>query len=98
MLYDDGTVYKKRSVQDLYHHRSYIDPEYGDWESWYAWYPINRIVWTWVPEVSAYLKLTRWEWRIDLLRRKVSSRDQFNSEKRKIFWEYTTMMEMLRDA
>ena len=94
MLFDDGTRYRKPSLKDLYRHRYYIEPEYGDWESWYAWHPVRKLQWAWVPEFDSYLKLEKWVWRTELLRRKVSSRD-IGLSKRKVSWEYITMEEAL---
>lgn len=86
------------SMDQLYGHRGYIDPVYGSWQSWYAWYPVRRVLWGTGAAVWK-VKLHRWEWRTNLLRRRVLSKhDHYSSQRKKAQWEYTTMEEALRWA
>ncbi len=93
----------KLTIEGLYRHRGYIDPEYGSWENWYAWYPVKRITWghfsgRLIQQIAgpdaAGSKIYRWEWRTHLLRRRVTSNGALF--RRKSQWEYTTMEEALR--
>lgn len=84
------------TIKNLYGHRGYIDPEYGSWESWYAWYPVKRVTWGYFSGRSGYVKVHRWEWRTHLLRRKVISKREPLASRTKVYWEYTTMEEALR--
>lgn len=93
------------TLLDLYSHRGYIEPEYGAWENWYAWYPIKRITWH-SADLSLLssrtrsfpVKVYRWEWRTYLLRRRVVSKVFDFSDRKKSQWEYVTMEEALQWA
>lgn len=83
------------TITDLYRHRGYIDPEYENWENWFAWRPVRRIIRA--PQLYPDPITYKWEWMTNLLRRRVRSRYFFSSKDReKEHWEYTTMLEILR--
>lgn len=90
-----GSTYRyDLPVNELYRYRNYIDPEYGPWEAWYAWYPVRRII---AVSFRPDRTIHKLEWLTNLMRRRVSSRYFFSSEDRdRKHWEYTTMLEILR--
>ena len=82
----------------------YHDPTFENWHEWFAWYPVRvvsfkEIDMTSVAVATYYLKYYNWVWLKKIARRKVI--DNFDgpgreAELKKVYWEYTTLMELLR--
>lgn len=91
----DGSL--GRSVNELYGYREYLDPEYGDWQSWYAWYPVSRMHRVWAPHMQYHVRVKKWLWGERIIRRMVrSKRTHLSPTRDRVQWEYSTMMEVLR--
>lgn len=93
VLFDDGLAYHDPKISDLYGHRQYANPTYSEWQYWYAWRPVAVLTWCWVPMFNRYLKTQKIAWLTPVLKRTVVTTNQ---TKVKVFYEYTTMDNVLR--
>lgn len=82
----------------------YRDPTFENWHEWFAWYPVKVVTFKEI-EISSfgvatyYLKVYNWVWCKKIARRKVI--DLIDGPGRegagtKTYYEYTTLMELLR--
>lgn len=82
----------------------YNDPVFDPWHEWFAWYPVRVVNFkememTSFGVASYYLKIYNWVWLKKIARRKVIDRldgPGREAELKRIYWEYTTLMELLR--
>lgn len=97
VLFDDGEIYHRPTISDLYRHCNYSDPVYSDWRYWYAWYPVVLLTWAYVPELSRYIKVKKLAWLTGILKRSVVDHHKtFKKVKVQVHYEYTTMENALR--
>lgn len=81
----------------------YNRPSFGEWHKWFAWYPVrivqfHRVELTSFGVGEYFLKHYKWVWLKEVARRKVIDElDRPGNEGAgsKIYYEYTTMMELL---
>jgi hypothetical protein len=86
--------------------RIYINPSFGSWHEWFAWYPVRVVTFKEVEMTnlgiaSYYLKYYNWIWLKKIARRKVI--DHLDGPGREgagsvDYYEYTTMMELLKNG
>ena len=82
----------------------YRDPTFGTWHEWFALYPVRvvnfkEIEMTSLGVATYYLKVYNWVWLRKVARRKVT--DRWDGPGRegagtKTYYEYTTLMDLLR--
>ena len=78
-------------ISNLYGYRFYVNPQYGEWENWFAWHPIWMNKWTLFSDINnTYMKVRKLYWLTYVVRRQVV--DQFERH----YWEYTTTEDLLR--
>lgn len=82
---------------------TYINPSFGKWEEWYAWYPVRLVKLKPHDTIEQvyYIKVFKWVWLQKIVRRKVidmldgPGRESAGS---KVYYEYTTLMELLNNG
>lgn len=82
----------------------YNDPVFDTWHEWFAWYPVRvvhfkEIEMTSFGVATYYIKIYNWAWLKKIARRQVIDRldgPGREAELKKVYWEYTTLMELLR--
>lgn len=85
------------TIDGLYGHRRYLDPQRYPWEPWYAWFPVLVLEWNQSNEYGFRFKVSRLTWLNTVMRRKVV--DQLiGSTKVKTYNEYTTIEEILKNG
>lgn len=86
-------------AMNFYHH-----PEFYSWKEWFAWYPVRVVSFKEIEMTSFgvatyYVKIYNWTWLKKVARRKVIDHldgPGREAELKKTYWEYTTLMELLR--
>lgn len=92
----------KLSKQMKYATHIYITPEFYSWQQWFAWYPVQVVVYKPLsndPDEVTYIRLRQWVWLKKIARRKVVDdfyRPGLEGVGKATYYEYTTTMELLK--
>ncbi len=79
-----------------YSEQVYIDPKFGPWKEWFAWYPVKKILW----DNEEYVRIYKWIWLQKINRRKVVDWDDGPGREscavRRKYYEYATLLDLLK--